>query len=81
MERLEILVGRLYKSVGPTKYVKLVGRFMALVFFVLLNNFTQVYNSVLPVVESILPVVDRVLPCDILRCIFQHIWKFLLPIL
>ena len=34
MERLTILVGRLYKSVGPTKYffkVKLVGRFMALV--------------------------------------------------
>ena len=34
MERLTILVGRLYKSVAPTKYffkVKLVGRFMALV--------------------------------------------------
>ena len=33
MERLTILVGRLYKYVGPTKYffkVKLVGRFMAL---------------------------------------------------
>ena len=34
MEGLTILVGRLYKSVGPTKYlfkVKLVSRFMALV--------------------------------------------------
>ena len=34
MERLTILVGRLYKSVTPTKYffkVKLVGRFMPLI--------------------------------------------------
>ena len=34
MERLIILVGRLYKSVAPTKYffkVSLVGRFMPLV--------------------------------------------------
>ena len=34
MERLTILVGRLYRSVGPTKYffkVQLVGRLMPLV--------------------------------------------------
>ena len=56
MERLTILVGRLYKSIAPTNYffkVQLVGRLLALVGVIRRPVESPLYSSILYHAEAI----------------------------